>query len=160
MNEDWEKFKGMKGWHWTGIYAGRMDTFFKKDLSLICVDPVLEFKHPYSTGICYFKLDWTENEPGDHLLFVHAQKTPAPVNYEQSDHPEQKYLILDSGFSCEPNLVKRLIGYGFEDEGGIFLSEVVMELEERFITIKTGAVIEVHVTEKKPEGLGECIFSS
>jgi hypothetical protein len=67
---------------------------------------------------------------------------------------------MGSSFSLQSDLIKNVSGYGFKDSNNEILSCIVLELEDVFISIMTGAVIEIKITEEEPDDLGSIIFTT
>ncbi len=151
----------VKGYLLEGIFANKLDTYHvNKELVLHSVEPLLYIRKNNSSDIKYWKIDWTEDNTGEDILLLKEQETPEPIEYELIDNPLQKHVIMGSSFSVQHNLIKKVIGYGFKDIHSEILSSIVLELDDLFISIKTGPVIEIRITNKEPKGLGDMIFST
>jgi hypothetical protein len=161
LKQVWERFKTVKGSFLEGIFANKLDTYrVNKDLILHSVEPLLYIRKKNSSDIKYWKIDWIEDNIGDDFLLLKEQKTPEPIKYELIDDPYQKHFIMGSSFSVQSNLIKKVSGYGFKDNNNEILSSIVLELEDVFISIKTGAIIEIKITEEEPNNLGCIIFTT
>ncbi|WHY84046.1 hypothetical protein QNH39_15295 [Neobacillus novalis] len=161
MEKEWESFKSIKGCMLMGIYAKALSMHqFKNELILHPVETILEIRNPKSFEIKYWKLSWTETTAGDDLLIVKEQDTPEPLQYESIDAPYQKHIITGSSFFVQHNVIKKVSGYGFNNDGSRFLTSIILELEESFISIQAGAAIEIRITSKKPKDFGNIIFAT
>lgn len=161
MKQEWDRFMRVKGCLLEGIFANKLDTYqVNKDIILHSVEPLLYIRNSNSTDIKYWKMVWTEDNTGEDILQLKEQETPEPIEYELIDTPNQKHVIMGSSFSFQHNLIKKVIGYGFKDSNSEILSLIVLELDELFISIKTGPVIEMKITNEEPNGLGDIIFST
>jgi hypothetical protein len=161
LRQVWERFKTVKGSFLEGIIANKLDTYrVNKDLILHSVEPLLYIRKKNASDIKYWKLNWIEDNKGEDLLLLKEQKTPEPIKYELIDAPNQKHIIMGSSFSVQPNLIQKISGYGFKDSNNEILSSIVIELEDACISIKTGAVIEIKITDEEPKGLGDVIFAT
>ncbi|RCW76943.1 hypothetical protein [Saliterribacillus persicus] len=162
MKQVWERFKTVKGSLLEGIFTNQLDTYrVNKELILHSYQPLLYIRKTNSSDIKYWKLDWIEDDTGDDILLLKEQKTPEPIKYELIDAPYQKHIIMGSSFSVEPNLIKKVSGYGFKNSNNeMTLSSFVLELDDLCISIKAGAVIEMKITEEEPNDLGDLIFAT
>jgi hypothetical protein len=161
MKQIWERFKTVKGSFLVGVFANKLDTYkVNKDLILHSVEPLLYIRKKNASDIKYWKIDWIEDNAGDDFLLLKEQNTPEPIKYELIDAPYQKHIIMGSSFSVQPNLIVNVSGYGFKDNNNEILSSIVLELEDVFISIKTGAVIEIKITEEEPNYVGNRIFAT
>ncbi|KAB8126002.1 hypothetical protein F9U64_20935 [Gracilibacillus oryzae] len=151
----------VKGYLFEGIYANKLDTYLvKKDLILHSVEPILYFRRDNSSDIKYWKVNWMEDSAGDDILLLKEQETPEPLEYEKIDNPYHKHLIMGSSFSVQHNVVNKVIGYGFKDSHNEILTSIVLELDDLFISIITGPVIETRITNEEPNDIGDIIFST
>ncbi|MBP3951816.1 hypothetical protein [Bacillus suaedae] len=161
MKEVWERFKTVEGCFLKGIFANKLDTYrVNKELLIHSVEPLLYIRKENSVDIQYWKIDWIEDSTGDDFLLLKEQKTPEPLKYELIDGPSQKHIIMGSSFSVQPNLIKNVSGYGFKESNNEILSSIVLELEDVFMTIKSGAIIEIKIIEDEPKDLGDLIFTT
>lgn len=101
-----------------------------------------------------------EDSAGDDVLLLKEQNIPEAIRYELIDAPYQKHIIMGSSFSVQPNLILNVSGYGFKENNNEILTSIVLELEDVFISINTGAVIEIKITEEEPNDLGSKIFTT
>ncbi|SES18623.1 hypothetical protein SAMN04487944_12268 [Gracilibacillus ureilyticus] len=163
MKQLWENFMTVKGYLLEGIYANKLDTYkVRNDIILHSVEPLLSFRknNSSSSDIKYWKVDWIEDNTGDDILLLKEQETPEPLEYELIDNPFHKHIIMSSSFSVPHTLVKKVSGYGFKNDNGDNLYSIVLELDDLFITIETGAVITIKITSQEPGDLGDLIFSA
>ncbi|WP_077622364.1 hypothetical protein [Sediminibacillus massiliensis] len=161
IKQEWEEFKSVAGCLLSGIYANKLDTHqFGKDLILHSDEPVLEIKDSVFSNPAYWKVEWAEDETGDDILQIQKQKTPAPVKYEPMDSPVQEFVVMGSSFTFEKNLIKKVSGYGFKDGQKENLSNIVLEMEELYISIETGPVIRMTISSRKAGDLESLIFST
>jgi hypothetical protein len=161
LQQVWERFKTIKGSFLAGIFANKLDTYkVNKDLILHSVEPLLCIRKTNLSDLKYWKIDWIEDNIGDDFLLLKEQKTPEPIEYQLIDDPKQKHIIMGSSFSLQSDLIKNVSGYGFKDSNNEILSCIVLELEDVFISIMTGAVIEIKITEEEPDDLGSIIFTT
>lgn len=78
--------------------------------------------------------------------------------YDTDISPYQ-HLIFGSRYTLKRIIIKNVSGYGYKDGRSEILTSIVFELNEDFVLVKTGPIIEVRITEKEPEDLGDYIFS-
>ncbi|AGX02884.1 hypothetical protein B14911_16295 [Bacillus sp. NRRL B-14911] len=161
MNQMGERFKTVKGSVLVGIFANKLDTYkVNNDLVLHSVEPLLYIRKKNSSDIKYWKIGWMEDSAGDDVLLLKEQNIPEAIRYELIDAPYQKHIIMGSSFSVQPNLILNVSGYGFKENNNEILTSIVLELEDVFISINTGAVIEIKITEEEPNDLGSKIFTT
>ncbi|MGD6893581.1 hypothetical protein [Bacillus infantis] len=161
MKQIWDKFKTIKGSSLIGVFAKKLDTYLvNKDLLLHSVEPLLYIRKENPSDIKYWKIDWIEDSKGGDFLLLKEQNTPEPIKYELIDGPHQKHIIMGSSFSFQPNIIANVSGYGFKDNNNEILSSAVLELEDMFISIETGPVIEIRITKEEPSDLGSRIFTT
>lgn len=161
MKQVWERFMRVKGCLLEGVFANKLDTYqVNKEIILHSVEPLLYIRNSNSTEIKYWKMDWTEDNTGEDILQLIEQETPESIEYDLIDIPNQKHLIMGSSFSFQHKLIKKVIGYGYKENHNEILSLIVLELDELFICINTGPVIEMKITNEEPTGLGDILFST
>ncbi|KIL52916.1 hypothetical protein [Jeotgalibacillus campisalis] len=162
MEQVWERFMRVEGYLLEGIFASKLDTYqVNKDIILHSVEPLIYIRKSNAADIKYWKMDWAEENTGEDILLLKEQETPEPIEYELIDDPNQKHIIMGSSFSfLQHNLIKKVVGYGFKDSNSETLTSIVLELDEVFIFVKTGPVIEIKITNEEPNGLGDIIFST
>lgn len=160
MKKEWTSFKSIEGsllW----IYANQLGIYQSiEDISLTCMEPILKIRRDDSSEPSYWRINWKETDLGDDILLLKEQDTPEPLEYMPLtfDDPFQKHTILSSSFFLEQNNIKKVSGYGFEENGSEFLSTIVFELNDKFISIEAGPVITIKVTKTAPADLGEILF--
>jgi hypothetical protein len=161
MENDWEKFKAIRGCLLLGIYAKQLTIYqFNKELILHPFEPILAIANPRSLGVRYWNLCWFEGSTGDDILIIKEQDTPEPLEFESINAPYQKHSIRGSSFFVQHNVINKVRGYGINDENKQVLTKILLELEESYISIQAGAAIEARITEKKPNDFGTLIFST
>ncbi|TKC15314.1 hypothetical protein [Robertmurraya kyonggiensis] len=158
MKKDWTSFKSIEGsllW----IYANQLGVYQSiEDISLICMEPILKIRRPDSSETIYWRINWKETDLGDDILLLKEQDTPEPLDYESVDWLEEKHTIMSSSFFLEQNNIKRVSGYGFKENGSEFLSAIILEMDDRFISIEAGPVITIKVTTTLLSDLGDLLF--
>jgi hypothetical protein len=158
MELQWEDVKSIKGCTLSGIYANQLNIHqFNKELILHPTTPILAIEYPKTHEVKYWSLEWMEDKAGDDLLLVKEKETPKPLEYMEGSHC-QRHIIKSSSFFIQPNVINQVIGYGVKNGESPVLTSIILKLEEVYIFIKAGPVIEIRITENKPIGLGDLIF--
>jgi hypothetical protein len=162
LQKEWNRLTAIKDSLLIGIYANWINIHqFNNELILHSVEPIIEIRNPKSMEITYWKLSWIETEAGDDLLIINEQDTPEPLQYETIDMPNQKHMITaGSSYFVQHTRIKNVSGYGFYEDGNPFLYLIIIELEELYISIRAGAVIETRISSKKPIKIGDIIFTT
>lgn len=159
----WDTIKSICNCSLLGIYENQLDIYqYNKEIILHSTEPILMFRYPNSRRITYWKLSSIEDIAGNDLLILKEQETPEPLQYELFEDQYQKHIIKSSSFSVQKDQIKNVSGYGFSDKNDLFLTDIILELEELYISIQAsaGSVIETRITESKPSNLRNLIFSS
>lgn len=160
MKKDWANFQSIEG-SMLWIYANQLGVYQSfENIALTCMGPILKIRRPDSYETSYWRINWKETDLGDDVLLLREQDTPEPLEYMPLpfDDPFQKHTILSSSFFLEQNNIKKVSGYGFEEEGNELLSGIVLEMEDQFISIEAGPVISIKITSKAPTDLGKLLF--
>ncbi|WP_419957452.1 hypothetical protein [Psychrobacillus psychrotolerans] len=158
MEKGWEIQKQVKGCILTGIYASQLHV--RDDLVLFSSEYVLKIRNPDTLEFWYWNLNWFEDEDLADYLVIKEQETPEPLEYvKELELSTQQHIIIGSLFYFEDNLIRAVSGYGFKDKNIEILTTLVFEFEESNLLIKTGPLIEARITKKKPNNLGDFIFS-
>lgn len=163
MKIEWDTFKAVQECLFIGIYANQLTTRYhtNKDILLQSVTPILKIRKPISSEETYWKFDCVEDDLGDDILTLKVQDTPEPLKYKLINAPFQKYSVIGSCYlASKNNLIQKVSGYGFKKENREFLSAIVIELEQLFISIRAGAVIDIRITDKRPDDIGILLFST
>jgi hypothetical protein len=161
MENEWDIFKAIRGCLLLGIYAKQLDIHqFNKELILHPFEPILAIGNPRSLEVRYWYLSWFEDITGDDLLIIKEQVTPEPLEFESINAPYQKHSIMASSFFVQHNVINKVCVYGIDDEYNQVITSIILELEESYLSIQAGAVIEARLTEKKPNDFGTLIFTT
>lgn len=161
MENEWNKFKAIRGCLFLGIYAKQLNIHqFNKELILHPFEPILAIGNPRTHGVRYWNLSWFENSTGDDLLIIKEQDTPEPLEFELINAPFQKHSIRASSFFVQHNFINKVRGYGINVENKQVLTKIILDLEDSYIFIQAGAAIEIRITEKKPNDFGTLFFAT
>lgn len=151
MSLNLEELKKVKGMKFGGIYQDVLLTnhYKNNEISIICKGPLLSFQT--QDNEFFWLLEWEETHLGDDILFVYEQETPHPLNYERiKDQPYQKYGIAASNYTISETFIKNVYGYGDIESTGVRLTSIVLELDNLYLHIITGPVIEIIVKRDYP----------
>ncbi|RTR36201.1 hypothetical protein EKG37_01185 [Robertmurraya yapensis] len=158
MKKEWGSFKSIEGsllW----IYANQLCVYQDNEtITLHSMEPILKIRIPDSSETSYWRINWKETDLGDDILLLKEQDNPEPLDYESVDWPEEKHTIMSSSFFLEQNNIQKVSGYGFEENGNELLSSIVLEMDDRFISIEAGPVITIKVTTTAPDDSGKLLF--
>ena len=108
----------------------------------------LVFEHTVSLEKRYWRLDWFEDVLRSDFLVINEQEKPNPHPHEWND---EHTTYKSSSFSILPNVVKHLTGYAYYGKEDEYVRALLFELEELFILIEPGSVIEIKLSTQKPD---------
>ncbi|WP_027965063.1 hypothetical protein [Halalkalibacillus halophilus] len=157
----WKNILSIQDTLFNGIYANPLHiNKTEKDLTIYSYQPILEFRDVNSNQSRYWRLECMEDKEGDDFLNPVEQETPYPLPYESATGPYQDHIIEASSFLVQNNRIKHVTGFGIKKDHLEYLSVIVLKLEELYIIINPGGVIEITVTNNEPEINDEILFST
>lgn len=120
----------------------------------LCAEPVLHFKSRASSERpVYWVLSWRETEEGDdQLLIAETSNTDSLSNFQRVDGFREP-VIAGSSIHLENATVQRVFMYGYKDVHPEFLTSIVLELRNVYVTCISGPVFTVTVSNTFPENL-------
>ncbi|GAA0339430.1 hypothetical protein GCM10008967_32180 [Bacillus carboniphilus] len=160
MKKEWDSLSSIRECTLSGIYANQINIFrYDNELSFTSSMPIIAIRNPELHKTTYWKFGWRETKSGDDILIVNEQNTPEPLQYISVNTHYQSHVIKSSSFSLNHNKINKVSVYGFVDGSNQYLTDIILELEDRYISIRAGAVIEIKITEMQPDNKGNKIFS-
>ncbi|UOQ84391.1 hypothetical protein [Gracilibacillus salinarum] len=159
MKSKWESLKKILGGELKGICANQLHAQQNKtDFIFNTVEPVLYIKN--NGLITYWKVDWGETMEADDYLLLNEQSTPEPVEYETKENSHYRHILGGSGIEVQQKTIQNISGYGFKDRDDTFLTTLLLELEEVYICIKAGPVLQIVISNEACDELPDVIFST
>jgi hypothetical protein len=160
-NNEWNTLKQVNGCLLGDICSNQLHVSHdNNDIVLIPGDLIFKITNPTTLEFWYWRLRWFEDDSGDDYLIVNEQETPEPLNYlYDPDISPNQYLIIGSRYVLKNEVIKKVSGYGYKDRSSEILTSIVFDLNEEFVLVRTGPVMEVRIKEKEPVNLGDIIFS-
>ncbi|KIL42785.1 hypothetical protein KP77_34150 [Jeotgalibacillus alimentarius] len=153
MKTNFDFLTKVKGMNVSAIYCDMLHTY--KDgnkISVIASPGVLCFmKEHADRDEKFWLIQWEELYSGNDALIVKEQDTPAPLNYKETEFGQQKYIVSSASFTTFRSEIKNVWGYGFTDEGEVWLGDIILELEDSFIYIAASPAIEYKVLDEFPD---------
>lgn len=149
----------IKGYSLVSIYAQQLNCHQQNDeWTFITTNPLMKFQNGETNEYCYWELDWYEDEEGSDHLLIAEQSTPS-IEYIEEPSFSQQHMIIASSFSFQDNVIKEVIGYGYQDESLTILNTVMFKFEKSVLVIKTGAVITGSYTSLSKPISGDILFT-
>lgn len=153
MINQFDFLKKVKGMTFSGIYGDLLHTYKNDQNITVIADPAI---------LCFWQVNgnrnekfwlikWRELYSGDDALIVTEQDVPEPLKFEESEMGSQKYLIYSASFSTLKNKIKNVWGYGFREEGEVWMRVIIFELEDSFIHVQASPAMEYKVLDRFPD---------
>ncbi|MFA9555770.1 hypothetical protein ACERII_00480 [Evansella sp. AB-rgal1] len=141
----------LKGKVLGGTYGKYLSSYHHNN-SLIFHAPENIYWHDKNwEGQGFWRLEWYELPNGDDVLCLYEQETPTPLEFEECPPlSSQKYIVKASSYSSSNSLIKNVFGYGAVPNEELLYS-IVIQLENNFVHIIAGPVIEMKILDKHPE---------
>lgn len=125
----------------------------------LCSEPVLHFQHLTDFGQpLYWVLSWAETEEGDDQLLIDETHDADSLSQFQQVEGFGESAIVSSSNHLENSCVQRMFVHGYKDEAKEFLTSIVIELENVYVTLTSGPVFRVYVTNTFPENMDRELF--
>ncbi|MDW0110532.1 hypothetical protein [Sporosarcina aquimarina] len=125
----------------------------------LCTEPVLHFQsRADSERPIYWILSWTETEEGDDQLLIDETHDTDSLSQFQRVEGFGEPLIVSSSIHLENTRVQCVIVYGYKDEEKEFLTSIVFKLENAYVTLTSGPVFTVRMTNTFPENMDRELF--
>lgn len=155
-----QRMQSIRGMELKTILVEQIAAYQKKDgWEYLCTDPVLHFQSESDPNQkTYWILSWQETEEGDDELLIDETHEPDTLSQFQRVEGFREPVIVSSSIHLENASVQSIVVYGFKDEEQEFLTSIVLELEEVYVTFTSGPVYTVIVTNTFPENVDGELF--
>ena len=157
MKQNFQIEKHIKNCLLVGVYAQQL--IINEKLELTSSEFVISLRNPVTWENWFWRLEWFENTNGEDTLIIHEQETPEPLQYTKEPIISNDYLILNSRFNFDDNVIHQVIGYGDKNSNQDMLSSLVFEFENAYLVVNTGTVIEMSYVNVKPTIQKAIIFT-
>lgn len=135
----------------TGVYTYQLH--INEKLELVANEFIISVRGAERT--VYWHVEWLENEAGYNMLCIREQLTPEPLRYTMEPLVSNEYIILDSYFRFDDQIIEQITGYGEHDVLELF----VLTFSESYITIRAAPAIEITYTKDEPIIQKNCLFT-
>ncbi|MBD7908200.1 hypothetical protein [Sporosarcina gallistercoris] len=155
-----QRMQSIRGMKLKTVLVEQIAAYQKGDgWEYLCSEPVLHFQSKSDPNQkTYWILSWRETEEGDDELLIDETHDTDTLSQFQRVEGFREPVIVSSSIHLENASVQSMVVYGFKDEEQEFLTSIVLELEDVYVTFTSGPVFTVTVTNTFPENVDGELF--
>lgn len=155
-----QRMQSIRGMKLKTVLVEQITAYQKGDgWEYLCADPVLQFQSKSDLNQeTYWILSWRETEEGDDQLLIDETHDADSLSQFQWVEGFRKPVIVGSSIHLENASVQSLVVYGFKDEEQEYLTSIVLELENVYVTFTSGPVFTFTVSNTFPENVDGELF--